>query len=356
MGEARQIAWGVLGSAWINNAAIPGILRAGNARLAAVSSRRPEAAEADKIRWGADCAWPSYEALLGDPGIDAVYIPLPNHLHAEWTVKALEAGKHVLCEKPLALSLAEIDAIEEASRRSGKMVMEAFMYRFAPRWTRAIELVRTGAIGEPRLTRITLGFKQFYDSYNIRFDPAAGGGALWDMGCYAVNMSRLLFGAEPSRVFATQWTRPGEKVDTTTRDPRVWRRWRLDLLDILRFHQSARPGRGRGDGRLAQHAGHRHERRAVHTAPASPVRRGSVSRRRRTCRREFRPLRYVRRGVPRDEPRDSRRRPPALWARRCAGERPGHSRPVQSGRKRGGGGRLRVALTAARLEQDGILI
>jgi xylose dehydrogenase (NAD/NADP) len=94
--------------------------------------------------------------------------------------------------------------------------MEAFMYRFAPRWTRAIDLVRCGAIGEARLVRVTLGFKQFYDSYNIRFDPAAGGGALWDMGCYAVNMSRLLFGAEPSRVFATSWTRPGEKVDTTT--------------------------------------------------------------------------------------------------------------------------------------------
>ena len=216
MGEAKQIAWGVLGSAWINNAAIPGILGAGNARLAAVSSRRPEAAEADRLRWGAERAYHSYDALLNDPDIDAVYIPLPNHLHAEWTVKALHAGKHVLCEKPLALSLAEIDAIESASRESSKHVMEAFMYRFAPRWTRAIDLVRRGAVGEARLVRVTLGFKQFYNSYNIRFDPATGGGALWDMGCYAVNMSRLLFGAEPSRVFATSWTRPGEKVDTTT--------------------------------------------------------------------------------------------------------------------------------------------
>jgi xylose dehydrogenase (NAD/NADP) len=216
MVEAKRIAWGVLGSAWINNAAIPGILGAGNARLVAVSSRRAEAAEADRLRWGAERAFHSYEALLDEPEIDAVYIPLPNHLHAEWTVKALQAGKHVLCEKPLALSLSEIDAIESASRKSGKLVMEAFMYRFAPRWTRAINLVRGGAIGELRLSRVTLGFKQFYDSYNIRFDPAAGGGVLWDMGCYAVNMSRLLFGAEPARVFATKWTRPGEKVDTTT--------------------------------------------------------------------------------------------------------------------------------------------
>ena len=216
MGEAEQIAWGVLGSAWINNAAIPGILGAGNARLAAVSSRRPEAAEADRLRWGAERAYHSYDALLNDPDIDAVYIPLPNQLHAEWTVKALRAGKHVLCEKPLALSLAEIDAIENASKELSRLVMEAFMYRFAPRWTRAVDLVRGGAIGEARLVRATLGFRQFYDSYNIRFDPAAGGGALWDMGCYAVNMSRLLFGAEPSRVFATSWTRPGESVDTST--------------------------------------------------------------------------------------------------------------------------------------------
>jgi D-xylose 1-dehydrogenase (NADP+, D-xylono-1,5-lactone-forming) len=216
MSETNRVAWGVLGSAWINNAAIPGILGAGNAHLAAVSSRRPEAAEVDRVRWGADRAYGSYDALLGDPSVDAVYIPLPNHLHAEWTVKALEAGKHVLCEKPLALSLTEIDAIERASRNSGKLVMEAFMYRFAPRWRRGIELVRSGAIGEARLVRVTLGFKQFYDSYNIRFDPAAGGGVLWDMGCYAVNMSRLLFGAEPYRVFATSWRRPGEHVDTTT--------------------------------------------------------------------------------------------------------------------------------------------
>jgi predicted dehydrogenase len=216
MDETKRISWGVLGSAWINNAAIPGILGADNAKLLAVSSRRPNVAEADRRRWGAERAYDSYDALLADRDIDAVYIPLPNHLHAEWIVKALQAGKHVLCEKPLVLSLTEIDAISEAAKRAGRLVMEAFMYRFSPRWTRAIELIRSGAIGEPRLVRITLGFKQFYDSYNIRFDPAAGGGALWDMGCYAVNMSRLLFGDEPHRAFATSWSRPAERVDTTT--------------------------------------------------------------------------------------------------------------------------------------------
>jgi len=211
-----SVNWGVLGSAWINTLAIPGLLGAGNARLLAVSSRRPEAAEVDRLRWGAERAYGSYEALLADRDIDAVYIPLPNHLHAQWTIAALEAGKHVLCEKPLALSMAEVDAIAAAAERAGRRVMEAFMYRFAPRWMRAMDLLREGAIGEARLARITLGFKQFYEHYNIRFDPAAGGGALWDMGCYAVNMSRLIFGAEPRRALATQWTRPGERVDTTT--------------------------------------------------------------------------------------------------------------------------------------------
>ena len=218
MNEAAgtSVAWGVLGSAWINTVAIPGLLSAGNARLVAVSSRRPDIAEADRQRWGADRAYESYEALLGDGEVEAVYIPLPNHLHADWVVRALQAGKHVLCEKPIALSLAEVERIADAARRSGKLVMEAFMYRFAPRWVRAMELIRSGAIGEPRLARISLGFKQFYDTYNIRFDPAAGGGVLWDMGCYAVNMSRLIFGTEPRRVFANSWVRPGEKVDTTT--------------------------------------------------------------------------------------------------------------------------------------------
>ncbi|MDQ0391760.1 Gfo/Idh/MocA family protein [Labrys monachus] len=210
------VNWGVLGSAWINNLAIPGLLTAGNARLLAVSSRRPHVAEADRLRWGADRAYASYQLLLEDRDIEAVYIPLPNHLHCEWVVAALRAGKHVLCEKPLALSLAQVEEIEAAATRADRQVMEAFMYRFAPRWVRAMELIRSGQIGEARLARITLGFKQFYDSYNIRFDPGAGGGALWDMGCYAVNMSRLIFGAEPVAALATQWVRPDEKVDTTT--------------------------------------------------------------------------------------------------------------------------------------------
>ena len=196
--------------------AVPGLIESGRNRLVAMASRRPEAAEADRVKWGADKAYGSYQALLDDPDIDAVYIPLPNHLHTEWVVKAVEAGKHVLCEKPLVLTMEEMATIEAAAKRTGKVVMEAFMYRFAPRWERAIELLREGAVGEPRLVRVTMGFKQFYDSYNIRFDPAVGGGVLWDMGCYAVNKSRLLFGLEPVSVYCSAWDRPGESVDTTT--------------------------------------------------------------------------------------------------------------------------------------------
>jgi D-xylose 1-dehydrogenase (NADP+, D-xylono-1,5-lactone-forming) len=115
----NRVSWGALGSAWINNLAIPGLLGAGNARLLAVSSRRPEVAEDDRRRWGAERAYSSYQALLDDREIDAVYVPLPNHLHATWVVAALQTGKHVLCEKPLALSLAEVDKIAKAAERSG---------------------------------------------------------------------------------------------------------------------------------------------------------------------------------------------------------------------------------------------
>ena len=124
MDKATRISWGAMGSAGINKAAIAGMLGAKNARLLAVSSRRPGVAEADRQRWGAERAYDSYEALLGDRDIDAVYVPLPNHVHAEWAIKTLQAGKHVLCEKPLALSLAEIDAIADAAKRANKIVME----------------------------------------------------------------------------------------------------------------------------------------------------------------------------------------------------------------------------------------
>ena len=141
----------------------------------------------------------SYEALLEDPSIDAVYNPLPNNLHAEWTIKALEAGKNVLCEKPLALSVAEVGSIADAASRTGGLVLEAFMYRHSPRWQRAVQLVREGALGDPRLVNIAFAFVVPTDPPNIRFMPEAGGGIIWDMGCYASNMARGMMGAGADR-------------------------------------------------------------------------------------------------------------------------------------------------------------
>jgi predicted dehydrogenase len=205
----------VLGAAAINEALIPGLQRASNAELHALASRRAGVARREAERWGAPVAYPSYDQLLADGDIDAVYIPLPNHLHADWTVRALEAGKHVLCEKPLVLSTEEMDRIEDAARRAGRLVLEAFMYRFHPRWQRAKQLLAEGAIGDPRIVRVGFAFRAFPATYNIRFDPAAGGGIIWDMGCYLTNMARDLFQAEPETILATGHSRSGAEVETS---------------------------------------------------------------------------------------------------------------------------------------------
>ncbi len=193
---------------------IPGLLAAQDCELAGIASRSRARAEAACARWGGR-AYPSYEEMLSDPSIDAIYNPLPNHLHAEWTVRALDAGKHVLCEKPLALSVSQVDSIAEAAARNRRHVLEAFMYRHLPRWRRAVELVTTGALGEPRIVRIGFAFLVPSDPTNIRFIPEAGGGIIWDMGCYAANMARGMLRREPSEVFGLAEAREGQPTETT---------------------------------------------------------------------------------------------------------------------------------------------
>ena len=194
---------------------IPGMRLAERVEVAAIASRDEARARAVAERLGIPRAHGSYEALLADPDVDAVYIPLPNHLHAEWTIAAARAGKHVLCEKPLAMTAADGERMVEACRTAGVQLMEAFMYRLHPSWLAARELVASGRIG--RLMAVQSWFSYFNDDpANIRNIQAFGGGALFDIGCYAVNLSRMLFDAEPERVAGAMVRDPVSGVDITT--------------------------------------------------------------------------------------------------------------------------------------------
>ena len=195
----RPLKWGILGPGRI----APRIVRAldGNARgeLRAVAGRDEGRARAFAARYGAPVTHPTFDALLDDPLVDAVYIALPNGLHAEWTIRALDAGKHVLCEKPLALSVAEVDGIAAAAARNGRIAAEAFMYLHHPQILRALELIRSGALGTVQLISGAFSFLLDYPN-DPRIDPDQGGGSLWDVGCYPVSISRRIAGEEPDGV------------------------------------------------------------------------------------------------------------------------------------------------------------
>jgi predicted dehydrogenase len=195
-----SLRWGLLGTARINRAIIPPLRNSDRHELAAVASRDRGRAEAFAREWGIPRAHASYEALIDDPGVDALYNPLPNALHAPWTIRAVRAGKHVLCEKPLATAVADVDAIEREARTAGVIVTEALMYRHHPQTLRLKALVDGGAIGTLQLVRsaFTFTLKRPEDP---RWDPSLGGGSLWDVGCYPVSVARLLAGVEPHEVF-----------------------------------------------------------------------------------------------------------------------------------------------------------
>ena len=160
-------------------------------------------------------AYGSYEELLADPAIDAVYNPLPNHLHVPWTIKALEAGKHVLCEKPIGLDAREAEALVDARERSGKQVLEAFMVRYHPQWLRARALVQAGRIGEARVVQVVAAYFNV-DPMNVRNRVDTGGGALYDIGCYAIAAARFMFAAEPRRAVSLIDRDPEMQIDRLT--------------------------------------------------------------------------------------------------------------------------------------------
>jgi predicted dehydrogenase len=200
---AEPVRWGVVSTADINRKVIPGAHASPKVELVAVASRELGRAEAYAREWQIERAFGSYEELLAEPSIDAVYISLPNTLHCEWSIRALESGKHVLCEKPLSRHPEEVAAAFDAAARNGRLLMEAFMYRHHPQTARLVELVRAGAIGELRLVRSAFSYALF-DETNIRLRTEVEGGALMDVGCYNVSGSRLLAG-EPERVFGEAW-------------------------------------------------------------------------------------------------------------------------------------------------------
>ncbi len=213
----KKLQWGVLSTAKIGiEKVIPAMQKGRYCEISAIASRDLARARQAAQKLAIPKAFGSYKSLLQDPGIQAVYNPLPNHLHVPWTVQALEHGKHVLCEKPVAMNAREAEYLLEKCRKyPGLKVMEAFMYRFHPQWRRTQEWVQGGEIGE--LQTIQTFFSYFNDDPdNIRNNPDTGGGALMDIGCYAISLSRFLFQREPRRVVGMIKNDPVFGVDRLT--------------------------------------------------------------------------------------------------------------------------------------------
>jgi predicted dehydrogenase len=209
----QPVNWGIISTALIGTAkVIPAMQKSKHCRIQAIASRDLALAKKWAKELGIPKAYGSYEELLADREIEAVYNPLPNHLHVPWSIKAAEAGKHVLCEKPIALDAKEAEQLVAARNRTGKLITEAFMVRSHPQWLRARELVRQGKIGELRAVQ---GLFTYFltDPQNVRNKADIGGGGLYDIGCYPIVTSRFLFGAEPTRVVGLIERDPVMKID-----------------------------------------------------------------------------------------------------------------------------------------------
>jgi predicted dehydrogenase len=194
------VNWGIISTAHINRLFLGGARQSSDVRILGVASRSQDAAERYAREQEIERAYGSYEALLADPDIEAVYVPLPNSLHVDWSVRALEAGKHVLCEKPLSRHPSEVERAFAAAERHGRLLMEAFMFRHNPQTARVQQMVAEGAIGRLRLIRAAFSFATD-DPGNVRLVAGLDGGSLMDVGCYCINATRLLAG-EPERVYA----------------------------------------------------------------------------------------------------------------------------------------------------------
>jgi predicted dehydrogenase len=203
---ADAVSWGIISTADINRKVIPGAHASPKVDLVGVASRDQARAEDYAKTWDIPRAYGSYEALLADPEIEAVYISLPNTMHCEWSIKSVEAGKHVLCEKPMTRKTSEVEEAFAAADRAGRLLSEAFMYRHNPQTKRLTQLVNEGAIGELRVVRSVFSYS-LYDEENIRLRTDVEGGALMDVGCYTVSGSRLVAG-EPERVSGEAWYGP----------------------------------------------------------------------------------------------------------------------------------------------------
>ncbi|MCB8926006.1 MAG: Gfo/Idh/MocA family oxidoreductase [Ardenticatenaceae bacterium] len=199
-----KIRWGLLSTANINRRLIPAIRESARGELVAVASRSQESAEKYAAEWDIPQAFGSYEAMLASDAVDAVYIGLPNHLHAEWSIKAMQQGKHVLCEKPFALTLDEVDEMTAVSQQTGCVLTEAFMYRHHPQTKIVGEMIANGRLGRVTVVRGVFNFA-FGSRENIRLVPEWGGGCLWDVGVYPLSFAQYVMGGPPQQVFGTQW-------------------------------------------------------------------------------------------------------------------------------------------------------
>lgn len=221
MNDKTKLRWGILGAARINERLMPAIVGASNAELVAIASNRTGAAAETLAKYAPQQQnvriYNDRKALLNDPDIDAVYIPLTNHEHAEWTLNAIKQGKHVLCEKPMALTVAAIEAIAIAASEQNVTVMEGFMYRFHPQHARVQELIQSGLIGDIRSLRSSFSFMMRpARMYRLVENVDNGGGAMWDIGCYAIHCARLFFDQQPLAITAlSKYIESGADVTTS---------------------------------------------------------------------------------------------------------------------------------------------